>query len=95
MTDPYVTIEYVDASYAHVGYETFRPGVNILTLSPAYASYYFFHHRLTVPAGAVPANTTGATDVAPGRSRPTPSTPTQQPRVAPPRHLRSPRFGVP
>jgi len=63
VVNPTITIEYVDSSYTHVGYETFRVGASILPAASLAGYYYFFHHRQVLPPGADPSKTRLATEV--------------------------------
>jgi hypothetical protein len=68
MVDPHVTIEYLDASSAHVSYETFAVGTNVLMPHgslPTESVYRGFHRKLSLPAGADPTKTRVANDGAP------------------------------
>lgn len=65
VTDPQVTIEYVNSAYAHVAYERFSIGLDVLPAAPAPGNFYFFSHRLTVPAGADASKTRIATELPP------------------------------
>ena len=64
--NPRITIEYRNAANAHVGYETFSVGAGIMPAASLLGYYYFYHHRLTLPAGADPARTRLATEVLEG-----------------------------
>lgn len=66
VVNPKITIEYLNAADAHVGYETFNVGAGILPAASQAGYYYLFHHRLTLPAGADPSKTMLATEVPEG-----------------------------
>lgn len=64
--DPHTTAQYWNAAGdTVVGRETFSVGIGTMPACPADAGYYFFHHQLTVPAGANPSLTTVAPEVPP------------------------------
>jgi hypothetical protein len=72
IVDPMTSIEYLNATDAVVGVETFGVAANVMLFAwqptdtyPGNEYYRTVHHRLTPPAGAVPSKTRMAVEVPP------------------------------
>jgi hypothetical protein len=71
VVDPMTSIQYLDSGDAVVGVDTFGVAANVMPFAwqptSSYPEGYYrtVHHRLSLPAGAVPAKTRLAIEVAP------------------------------